>query len=309
MYPIIPKRKLSLGLSAILIIASLTCIAVWGLRFGIDFTGGTLIELHNEDAAQPIATNDLRASLTAGGIHVVSLQTTDTRSYLLRTQAMDEGEHQRFSLLLIEKYPVAEGGSSRLTELRYESVGPTIGAEFRQKAFLTIGIALVAIILYIAYSFRKVSYPLASWKYGVCAVIALAHDITIPTGIYAALGYFYGWEVDLLFVTALLTILGFSVHDTIVVFDRIRENLIKSGGKNFDDVANDSVNQTLARSINTSLTTLLVLVALFIFGGDTTKHFTFVLILGIIFGTYSSIFVASPLLVIWNNYNNHLRSK
>jgi preprotein translocase subunit SecF len=197
------------------------------------------------------------------------------------------------------------GDTGVWSEKRFESIGPTIGLELRNKSLWAILIALCAIVLYITYSFRKVSRPVASWKYGVCAFIALVHDVSIPTGFMALMGHFYGWEADLLFVTALLTILGFSIHDTIVVYDRIRENLQRGAGKNFDDVANASVNQTMARSINTSLTTVIVLTALTLMGGETTKHFTIVLILGFFFGTYSSIFIASPLLVIWNKLTHH----
>jgi len=305
MLPIIPNRNYFLTFSGLLVVASLIVIVLWGLKFGIDFTGGTLIELENH--SNPPTIPEFRNFLFAHGFNVISLQTSTDTSFLLRLPPMDEIEHQRFLKSLKEEYPLGTDKDNAFEEKRFESIGPTIGSEFRQKAYLAIAVALVAIILYIAYAFRKVSRPVASWKFGVCAIIALAHDITIPTGIYAVLGHFLRWEADLLFVTALLTILGFSVHDTIVVFDRIRENLLKNIGKNFADIANISVNQTLARSINTSLTTLLVLIALFFFGGETTNHFVFVLIIGIVFGTYSSIFVASPLLVIWDKLKQRSR--
>jgi preprotein translocase subunit SecF len=154
-------------------------------------------------------------------------------------------------------------------------------------------------VFYIAYAFRQVSKPVASWKYGVSAIIALAHDLLIITGIFAALGYFLNVEVDTLFVTALLTILGFSIHDTIVTFDRTRENIFKIQNQSFDDIVNLSVNQTIVRSINTSVTTLFVLLAIYVFGGASIKFFVLALMLGVIVGTYSSIFIASPLLTIW----------
>ena len=164
---------------------------------------------------------------------------------------------------------------------------------------LFLGSFLVFIVLYIAYAFRKVSKPVASWKFGIAAIIALTHDILVIAGIFAALGYFLNIEVDSLFVTALLTILGFSVHDTIVTFDRTRENLFKNNNKSFSEIVNISVNQTIVRSINTSVTTLLVLLAIYFFGGESIKNFVLALVLGVIIGTYSSIFLASPLLTIW----------
>ena len=303
MLAIIPNRKYNLGFSALLILLSATALFVWGLKFGIDFTGGAMVELEST-LINPPASSEIQQKLISDGFDVASIQMSNQNTYLVRLGIMDEGEHQRFTKSIEENFKTLqknEGSNNAFIEKRFESIGPTISQEFRQKSYLAIIIALLAIIAYIGYSFRKVSKPVASWKYGICAVIALIHDVIIPTGIFAVLGRYAGWEVDLLFVTALLTVLGFSVHDTIVVYDRIRENLLKSGGRNFAEIANISVNQTLARSINTSLTTVIVLVALFVLGGETTRHFIFVLIAGIIFGTYSSIFIASPLLVIWNN--------
>lgn len=303
MLAIIPNRKYNLGFSALLILLSATALFVWGLKFGIDFTGGAMVELEST-LINPPASSEIQQKLISDGFDVASIQMSNQNTYLVRLGIMDEGEHQRFTKSIEENFKTLqknEGSNNAFIEKRFESIGPTISQEFRQKSYLAIIIALLAIIAYIGYSFRKVSKPVASWKYGICAVIALIHDVIIPTGIFAVLGRYAGWEVDLLFVTALLTVLGFSVHDTIVVYDRIRENLLKSGGRNFAEIANISVNQTLARSINTSLTTVIVLVALFVLGGETTRRFIFVLIAGIIFGTYSSIFIASPLLVIWNN--------
>ena len=195
-----------------------------------------------------------------------------------------------------------------ITEKRFDAIGPTIGRELRQKSFIAIVTTLVLIVIYITWAFRKVSRPVSSWKYGVAAVIALAHDVTIPSGIFAALGYFKGVEVDALFITGLLTILGFSVHDTIVVFDRVRENLKKVGGMNisFGQIVNKSINETITRSINTSLTVILVLVAVIFLGGGTIFYFALLLILGIFFGTYSSIFIASPILLLWNRGENNI---
>ena len=184
-------------------------------------------------------------------------------------------------------------------ELSFETVGPTVGQELKQRSITALIIVLLAIIAYISFTFRKVSKPVPSWRYGVVAVVALLHDVLIPIGVFAVLGHYLDVKIDILFVTAALTVLGFSIHDTIVVFDRIRENIIRHPGKTFEETVNKSVNQTLARSINTSLTALIVLLAVFLFGGVTIKYFVLMLILGIVCGTYSSIFIASPLLVSW----------
>ncbi|HLD27489.1 MAG TPA: protein translocase subunit SecF, partial [Patescibacteria group bacterium] len=185
------------------------------------------------------------------------------------------------------------------TELRFDSIGPTIGNELKRKSFYAIIVVLLAIILYIAYAFRKVSKPVESYKYGAAAIIALIHDLLIIIGVFAVLGHFLNVQIDSYFVTALLTILGFSVHDTIVTFDRTRENLKRHQDKTFEEVVNLSVNETIIRSLNTSLTTVFVLLAIFLFGGETIRYFVLALALGLIVGTYSSIFLASPLLMIW----------
>ncbi|OGY91532.1 MAG: protein-export membrane protein SecF [Candidatus Komeilibacteria bacterium RIFCSPLOWO2_02_FULL_48_11] len=208
----------------------------------------------------------------------------------------------------VDASPASESGSNEtVVEDSFESIGPTIGNELKQRSVYAVLAVLAAIIIYIAWAFRKVSQPVASWKYGLAAVIALTHDVLIPIGIFAVLGKFLGVEVDILFVTALLTILGFSVHDTIVVFDRIRENLAHSRHRGtFEEIVNISVNETVRRSINTSLTALLALLAIFLFGGESIKYFVLALMLGIIFGTYSSIFIASPLLVVWDKWSRKI---
>jgi preprotein translocase subunit SecF len=180
----------------------------------------------------------------------------------------------------------------------FDSIGPLLGAEALRKALVSIVLVIVGIVLFITFAFRKVSEPVSSWKYGLTAIIALIHDVIIPTGLFSILGHFYGYEVDTLFVTALLVILGFSVHDTIVVFDRVRENLrLSSSRKSFPEVVGDSISQTIVRSINTSMTTLIALIVLYFVGGSTTEHFSLALIVGIAAGTYSSIFIGSALLV------------
>ncbi|MDP1709551.1 MAG: protein translocase subunit SecF [Candidatus Komeilibacteria bacterium] len=196
-------------------------------------------------------------------------------------------------------------GAGIVVEDQFESIGPTVGKELLRRSIYSILAVLSAIIIYIAWAFRKVSQPVSSWKYGVAAVIALTHDVVIPCGIFAVLGHFWGVEIDILFITALLTMLGFSVHDTIVVFDRTRENLARARHQgSFEETVNQSVNETIRRSINTSMTAFLALLAMYLFGGDSVKYFVLALMMGIIFGTYSSIFIASPLLVVWNNWSH-----
>ncbi|MBU1146131.1 protein translocase subunit SecF [Patescibacteria group bacterium] len=291
MVNIIGHRKLWLVIAGALVVASVVAVALWGLKFGIDFTGGSLLELSFKN--RPVTT-DLASDLASFGAENVSIQPVGESGVLLRFKSVDEPRHQEILKHLGEKF-------GEMEEKRFESIGPTIGKELRTKAIYSMIIVLICIIIYIAWAFRKVSKPMASWKYGVIAVLVLLHDVGIPIGIFAILGRFMGVEVNSTFVAAILTILGYSVNDTIVVFDRVRENLIHAGGdyENFDKTVNESVNQTFARSINTTLTTLLALVAIFFWGGESVKYFALALIIGIGLGAYSSIFIASPALVLW----------
>lgn len=294
---IIKNRKYPYLLSVILILASVLSLIAWGLKPGLDFTGGSLLEVSfSQERPEVAGINSALSSLNFGDLVI---QPSGDKNIIIKSRAISEEEHQA----AINSLKQIAGEGNELSEIRFDSIGPVIGRELLQKSIWMLIIASLAIIAYIAYAFRKVSRPLASWKYGTAAVIALLHDVLIITGIFSALGHFRGIEVDSLFITALLTIIGFSVHDTIVVFDRTRENLSKFYSGKFDEVVNDSVNQTLARSINTSLTTLLVLLALLFFGGSSIKNFTLALSLGIIVGTYSSIFIASSLIVDWNNFS------
>jgi preprotein translocase subunit SecF len=299
MLNIIGARKVWFALSGVLFIASIAAIAVWGLRFGIDFTGGSITELHFLDTRPDISL--IAKSIEKSGVEDAVLQPAGDNDLFVRTKTLDQAAHQKMVEELVATFKTTDNKPA-VEERSFESIGPTVGAELKQKSWSAIAMVLLAIILFIAWAFRKVSEPVASWKFGVCAVLALFHDVIIPTGIFAMLGHFLGYEIDTLFVTAILTVLGFSVHDTIVVFDRIRENLIKRGGASFAETVNVSVNETMTRSINTSFTVLLVLLAVFFFGGESTKNFVLVLILGVFFGTYSSIFIASPLLVAWQEW-------
>lgn len=289
MLNIIGNRKIWYTISGVLFAVSITMVLMWGLNFGIDFTGGTLYEVKWEKTVPTIAKIQEVVHQTAN-LEVIA-QTAGEDSTLMRLPSISEEIHQT----------IARGLSTlgKFEELRFETVGPTVGQELKQRSLLALALVLAAIIIYISWVFRRVSKPVASWKYGLVAVAALFHDVVIPIGVFAVLGKYFDIKIDILFVTAALTVLGFSVHDTIVVFDRIRENLIKRPEKTFEATINKSVNETLARSINTSLTALIVLMAVFIFGGASIKYFVLMLILGIVFGTYSSIFIASPLLVSW----------
>ncbi len=231
----------------------------------------------------------------------VLVQPSGAKNMLMRFREVDEGVHQEIVSRVNKEFPGAR-------EERFTAIGPTIGEELKKKTFIALVLVISAIVVYISWAFRKISKPVASWKYGVVAIVALLHDVTIPTGVYLALSRFLGYEVDVLFVTAILTALGFSVHDTIVVFDRIREKLRTMRGKTFPETVEQSVQETMARSIATSFTVFLVLLILFLFGGETTKTFALVMLLGVIFGTYSSIFIASPLLVSWEQWRLRSRS-
>ena len=239
-------------------------------------------------------------SMNLGGEVVV--QPTDNDGYIIRYQDISEDTHQKIVTSLREEFPAEDEGQTNLEEVRFESIGPSIGKELRTQTAYAISITLIAIIAYIAWAFRKVSWPIKSWKYGVIAVVALFHDIIITMGLFSFLGHFYNVDVGLPFVAALLTILGYSVNDTIVMFDRIRENIGRLSHSDFLGLVNRSINETLSRSINTTFTTLLALIAIFFWGGVTIKYFALAMICGIFFGSYSSIFVASPLLVIWGKF-------
>ncbi|MCG2697524.1 protein translocase subunit SecF [Candidatus Parcubacteria bacterium] len=290
-YNIIQKRKIWLSISGLLVALSLAAIIAWGLNLGIDFTGGSLLEVDFK-SARPSAA-EIQENLKDLGLGSLTAQPSGDNGVILRFQDISEEKHQ----LILEKLNIM-GGENQIDELRFDSVGPSIGQELKRKSVLAIIIVLIAIVLYIAWTFRKVSKPVASWKYGLAAIIALFHDVIITVGIFAVLGKFFGVEINTAFVAAILTVLGYSVNDTIVVFDRVRENLPKSE-EDFEGTINTSVNQTITRSINTSITTLLVLLSIVFFGGATIRDFILALSIGVFVGTYSSIFLASPILVIW----------
>lgn len=288
---IVGWRKIFYGFSGALFIASIVLVAAFGLRIGIDFTGGSLLEAEFRGARPPV--EDVAKRIAPLNLGEARLQPAGERGLIIRLRHIDEPTHQLLLAAL----------GSDASEKRFDTVGPTIGRELRAKSIVAVAVVILLIVFYIAFAFRKVSEPVQSWKYGVATIVALVHDVVIPTGLFALAGRFLGFEVDALFVTAILTILGFSVHDTIVVFDRIRENLKKSHNqRDFAALVNRSVNETFTRSINTSLTVILALAAVWFFGGESMRAFSATLIAGIIAGTYSSIFIASPLLVTWQQF-------
>jgi len=297
MFKIIQNRKYWYILSAIIIIPSLIAIFMGGLKLGIDFTGGSLIRI-NFTENRP-AIEEIKESISAvEDLGDIKIQPYGDNEYTFRLKNIDNNKYQEILTNLNEKY-------SSVEERSFESIGPTIGQELKSKAILSIILVLIFIVVYISIAVRKSgSTSVKSWVFGLGTLIALFHDIIIVVGVFAVLGLFLNVEIDILFITALLTVLGFSVHDTIVVYDRVRERLKRSHNKTYEEIINESVNQTLIRSINTSLTTLLVLLALYLFGGDSIRWFIFALLIGIVAGTYSSVFIASPFLVTWNKLIN-----
>lgn len=287
---IIKHKFVFLTISAIVLVASIAAVLTYGLKLSIDFKGGTLLQV-TYTAGRP--SNDLIIPvLKADGIHDATVQAIGDTDVSIKSLAItDETRDKVVNDLSI-------GGKYPLKESAFTTIGPSVGRELTQKAFFAIAFVAIAIVLYVAFAFRGVSEPISSWKYGLIAIATLVHDVVIPTGVFAILGHFIGAEVDTLFVVALLTVLGISVSDTIVVFDRIRENLKNRVAPTFPETVGKSLSQTFVRSINTSLTVIIVLVALYFFGPAATKNFALVLIVGMAFGTYSSIFVASPLLVL-----------
>ncbi len=287
---IVNNRKFFFILSAVLVLGSIFSVWKYGFNLGIDFKGGSILEVNYAETRPDF--DSVKSEIEKFELGNFVLSPSGDKNYVLKTRELSPVE-KVVVMSAFQKDP-----TNVAKEERFNSLGPVVGEQLKNKALIAIGIVIVCIVLFITYAFRKVSRPVASWKYGFATIIALAHDVIIPTGIFVAWTHFYGGEIDLLFVTALLAILGYSVHDTIVVFDRVRENLsLGTGKESFTETVGKSVTQTFGRSINTSLTIFLALAALYFVGGETTKDFAFVLLVGVIAGTYSSIFVASPLLV------------
>lgn len=286
-------------ISGILIVATIVSLFMFGLKFGIEFVGGSNMEIQFQ-ATRP-SNEVIAGALKSFNLGDITVQPTGTTSAILQFKGVDEATHQQILTALNKLSPS--------TEKSFQYIGPSIGQELRNSTEVAILLALVAITLYIAFAFRKVSKPVSSWKYGVTSLIALFHDVLIPIGVFSILGHFYNVEITVPIVAALLTILGFSVHDTIVIFDRIRENILRRGMGQFEDTVNWSLTQTLGRSISTVVTVEFVLISLFFLGGETLKWFALALIIGITSGAYSSIFIASPLLVSWYKWSANREAK
>jgi preprotein translocase subunit SecF len=294
---IIKNRKIFYILSAVLLIASIASLSIWGLEVGIDFKGGSVIEVRYVDARPEVSLIQKNIATVAEEISLGNyvLQSVGDTDYSIKSRLVTDKERQQI------ENAFSNNGAVKTELKKVNSIGPLIGKEAAQKAIISIILVILCIVLFITFAFRKVSRPVQSWKYGLMAIVALAHDVIIPTGAFSILGHFKGYEVDTLFVTALLVILGFSIHDTIVVYDRIRENLRLSVShndkKDFQTIVGESVSQTFVRSVNTSMTTILALIVLYFLGPEATRHFSLALIIGVAIGTYSSIFIASALLV------------
>ncbi len=283
-------RRWWFALSALSIVASFGALAAFGLKFSIDFTGGSLIELAFVGDAP--ASADITAVLAESGEQGVTVQSAENNRVIVRLPALSEDQHQAVLATLHAKF-------GDFSEDKFDSIGPVIGNELRKSALLGLVTTLVLIGLYVSWAFRKVSEPVASWKYGLLTMFCAAHDVIIPLGVFAVIGHYWHWEVGTAFVAAMLTILGYSISDTVVVFDRTRENLSRNTGEPFATIVERSIQQTYVRSINTSVTVLLALASILVFGGESTQPFALALLIGVLVGTYSSIFFASPALVEW----------
>ncbi len=292
MFSIVEKRHWYFLFSAVIIIPGLIAMVYSIVMFGspvklsIDFTGGTLLELRFEQAAQPA---EVRQIFVENGYPSAVVTTTGDRTILVRTKPMDLEVKAQIEDSLRDTFGPFE-------ELRYELVGPAVGAEVTRTATIAVAVAALFILLFIIFAFRKVPN---AFRYGVCAIASMIHDILVTVGLFSIAGLVLGWEADALFLTALLTVVGFSVQDTIVVFDRIRENIPKRRGESYEIIVNRSLLETLHRSLATQLNAIFVLIALLLFGGATMKQFVAVLLVGLLSGTYSSLFNAVPLLVVW----------
>ena len=308
---IIRNRKLFIGISATLVLASIVVLSVFGLKFGIEFKGGTFAEVSYPDSRPEQSL--VKEMIEKSSIKSVLIQPTGTNGYIIKTHSLSESERKELLNGL------SFSGTMKVEEKSYTNIGPSVGKELARKSIVSIILVIIVISSFIAYAFRKVSVTntekeyVSSWSYGFIAIIALIHDVIVPSGIFALVAHYTGAEVDTLFVVALLTVLGLSIADTIVVFDRIRENLRFNQENRIDEkfknTVGKSIGQAFTRSINTSLTVILALVALLIFGPESTRYFAFVLTMGMFFGTYSSIFLASPLLVMFEEFKNRKANK
>jgi len=284
---IIRYNTIFLTISALLMVVALGSVALFGLELGIEFTGGSILEIeYKEDRP---SSDHIREQLAGIDLGSLSVQSLGEKGVVIRMKDISEDTHQQVLIAL----------GSGVQEMKFASIGPVIGEELRTKAYTIAGLALLMIVIYVTFAFRKVVKPVKFWQWSIAALVALLHDVSIPLGVLAVLGEFQGVQITIPVVVALLTVVGYSVNDTVVVFDRVRENLAKKVGVDFSDTVNRSLKQSFSRSINTSLTTLLVVGAIFFLGGETLRYFSLTMMIGIAVGTYSSLFVAPLLLVKW----------
>ena len=291
MFNIVQRRYLYFAISLVAIVPGTIALILWGLPAGIDFTGGSFLEVSFQPGDRP-STEQVVSLFNDFGYTDPKVQTAGENNMVIRSKEIDENTRGEILAEMENRF------ESEVEMQRFESVGPSVGQEVAQRAAGAVGLAALGILAYITYAFRGVD---KAFRYGVAAIIAMLHDVFLVLGIEAILGHFLGWEADALFLTALLTVIGFSVHDSIVVFDRIRENARLYRGLAYETLVNHSIVQTLDRSINTQLTVMLTLLALALFGGSTIRHFVIILLIGVFSGTYSSIFNAAPILVVWEN--------
>jgi preprotein translocase subunit SecF len=289
---VIRYKKFFISLSIFFVAVAIASLIIFGLPLGIDFKGGSSIQVQYS-GTRP-STSAVATAVTNAGFKNALVQPAGTQSYTIETEVITDAQRGTIVSAVSAIAP-----NQTVTQTSFTSIGPSVGSELKHKAIASIILVLIAIILFVAYAFRKVSKPVSSWKYGFAVIIALVHDIIIPTGAFALIGHFAGAQLDTLFIVALLTTLGLSVADTIVVFDRIREHLKNSNGsKPFPELVGESLSETFVRSINTSAVVLIMVLSLAILGPASTRLFASVLAIGMFFGTYSSIFLASPLLVV-----------
>ncbi len=290
MLNIVKRRYLYFAISLLVILPGLIAYLLWGLPLAIDFTGGSLLEVQF-NSANPPGTTDIMALYADEGLDEPRVQSSSDGVMIIRSKFLDNDARASLLAAMQERF-------GDITVLRFDSVGPTVGKEVTTRAAGAVAMAALAIMAYITFAFRGVPH---AFRYGVSAILAMLHDVAVVVGLSAIFGKFLGWEVDSLFLTALLTVIGFSVHDSIVVFDRIRENSTIYRRLPYETLVNHSIVQTLDRSVNTQLTVMFTLLALALFGGETTRHFVVTLLVGVFSGTYSSIFNAAPILVVWEN--------
>jgi len=295
----IKYKNIFIALTLLMVAASVGAIAVYGLKPGIEFTGGSVLEIEYKDVRP--ANDAIRAKIAEAGVKEINIYTTGDKGLTVRTENLNSETHGK----LLEKLQA----TGQYEEKTFEAIGPVVGKELTQKMSMLVFVSLVAMLIYIAVAFRNVPGPVSSWQYGVASFLILVHDVLVPLGVFAALGNIAGVQITIPIITALLIVVGYAINNVIVVYDRIRENLLRDHKTDFAEISNRAINQTLSRQINTSLATLLPVFAIYFWGGASLKYFALALILGIATGTYSSVFLASQLLLVWMGFKKNKSQK